>query len=441
MYRYSAVSTLHGLIALLVGLYWAALSGRKPIRVAYVGAYITGAEVLWRMTEARLFWEFGKYAVIAIFIVAILRSGRLRGPALIFLYFALLIPSSALIVSKVGPSDARGYISFNMSGPLALMVSTWFFSRLKVSEGEVQKLFMILAGPIVGIAAITFFAISTSTNISFTDESNYVSSGGFGPNQVSAALGLGALVAFLSISFWKMNWKLKIPVFGVVIFLAVQSALTFSRGGLYNAAGATILSSFYLIRDPKSRIKFIISIALLFVVATYVLLPRLEAFTGGALSARFQNIDSTNRGEIILEDLRIWTENPILGAGPGGAKFYGGATAHTEFARLVAEHGIFGAIALLLLLISGIKNIKRRSAIKNKAIAVSAIGWSFLFMLNAAMRLVAPAFMFGLAFATLLTEEKTDPKSVHRHYKSLAYAGLQPSVPLNLRTKSRSGII
>jgi len=151
---------------------------------------------------------------------------------------------------------------------------------------------------------------------------------------------------------------------------------------------------------------------MIFVMGSFVILPRLENVTGGALESRFTNTDPTNRVEIIKDELRVWRRYPILGVGPGGSKFVGASTAHTEFARLPAEHGILGVVALLLLLIAAAKNIRKANSIEGKAIAVCLIGWSFLFMLNAAMRLAAPAFAFGLAFATVVPETGLNSKSL-----------------------------
>jgi hypothetical protein len=79
---------------------------------------------------------------------------------------------------------------------------------------------------------------------------------------------------------------------------------------------------------------------------------------------------------------------------------------------LFAEHGTFGVAALFLLLLSSVVTIRKTPTVKGKAIAVCMIAWSFLFMLNAAMRLVAPAFVFGLAFATVLPETISSLKAM-----------------------------
>ena len=67
--RQPLVATIHALLSLAVGLAWA-LSGRRVWRVAYAAAYIAGAEVLWRMVGAHIFWEFGKYTVALCCLVA-----------------------------------------------------------------------------------------------------------------------------------------------------------------------------------------------------------------------------------------------------------------------------------------------------------------------------------------------------------------------------------
>nr|HMN63236.1 hypothetical protein [Anaerolinea sp.] len=76
-----ALATLHAWLTFAVGV-WIALTMRDLRKVIPVAAYITGAEVLWRMTDANVFWEFGKYATIAILGLAFLRNWRWKYAAL-----------------------------------------------------------------------------------------------------------------------------------------------------------------------------------------------------------------------------------------------------------------------------------------------------------------------------------------------------------------------
>jgi hypothetical protein len=409
MRKVPGIATTHALLTLSVGLLWA-VSRQRLERVAYWGAYITGAEVLWRMTGAHVSWEFGKYAAAAVCIVAIVRSGFRKGPALPLVYFCLLLPSLGLALLELHPAEARNTISFNLSGPFALMVSAWFFSRVEVSVKQIYTVFLSLIAPVTGIASITLLATVTTATIDFGSESNIVTSGGFGPNQVSSVLGLAALMVFLSSLDNRLNRSLWLLMFGLMNFLAVESAMTFSRGGLYTAAGGALIASGYFLRDTRLRTQVILTLASAFVIMYCVLLLNLDTFTGGRLSQRFKDTHLTGREAEIWSDLTIWLDHPILGVGPGRAArhrtvFLRFTAAHTEPARLLAEHGIFGLAALVSLMIAGVGNLSRARTAGTKALTASILSWAFLYTLINATRLLAPSFLFGLSFATILTGE------------------------------------
>src|SRR4051794_12014778 len=61
------LATVHALAAFTIGLFIAAT--RRPRDVAAVVAYITGSEVLWRLSHAAVFHEAGKYAIVAVLLV------------------------------------------------------------------------------------------------------------------------------------------------------------------------------------------------------------------------------------------------------------------------------------------------------------------------------------------------------------------------------------
>ena len=409
MHQYSGISTLHAGATLAVGLWWAA-TRRELAQVAWVGAYITGSEVLWRMTDAQVFWEYGKYVTAAIFLIALIRLRGLRGPALIFVYFALLIPSAGILLAASNDLESvRQQLSFNLSGPFSLMVCAWFFSGCSLGRQDLLRLFAALIAPLVGIATIALFNTLSVGTISFSNQSNLMTSGGFGPNQVSSVLGLGSMLALVFALDHGASRANRVLMFVLVVVFAAQSALTFSRGGLFLAAGSATAASLYLVRDRRSRVRLIIATGLLFIVANYAVLPGLESMTGGTIVTRFKNTSTTGRDSLVQEDLKIWADNPIFGVGPGQARlhrdvFHRYIAAHTEFSRMVAEHGIFGLAALLLLFIEGGRRLRLARGPTAKAAVAAALIWSLLFMLGEAMRLVAPGFMFGLAFAAISVE-------------------------------------
>src|SRR6185503_7010767 len=113
--------------------------------------------------------------------------------------------------------------------------------------------------------------------------------------------------------------SVRLVLISLLLFFGVQSAMTFSRGGLYGAAGAILLSCLYLFKGGRQRVKPLIALAALALLITFVVLPQLDEFTGGRLSARFRQTRLTHRDAIIEADLRVWAEHPIFGVGPGVA--------------------------------------------------------------------------------------------------------------------------
>lgn len=413
MSQYPVVGLLHALATLAVGLWWTTFRNH-PERVAYVGAYITGAEVLWRMTHVTIFWEFGKYGLAVIFVVSMVARRSLKAPTLPLVYFALLLVSVALTSSSMNFQTARKEISFNLSGPFALMVSAWFFSQLQLSRQQIFRLFWALIGPVVGVASIAIFSTLTATDLSFSTRSNFITSGGFGPNQVSAALGLGALIAYLFIVEKGTSFHLRVLMLGALIIFAAQSVLTFSRSGFYISVGSALAGSLWLTTSNRGRMTVVIVAALLFTIANYVVFPRLESLTLGVVKSRFESTKLTGRDRFAAAELKAWEENPIFGLGPGGAEAHRHrilprsgellVASHTEYTRLLAEHGLLGLDALLLLLVMAIRNFRRASTAESKMLVTSFLVWSLLFMAGSAMRIVAPSFLFGLSFAMFLPE-------------------------------------
>lgn len=418
MHQSPNIGLLHAFIVLVGGLWWITVD-RRLERAAYVCAYIVGAEVLWRMTKTPIFWEFGKYSAIFVLLFALLRHRRLKVPILPIIYFALLLPSLMLTFSSHGFTESRMQASFNLSGPLALMMTALYFSHVRLNQEQLQRILLVMVGPISGVATIALYSTLTKTAIVFTNSSNFETSGGFGPNQVSAILGLGALVAYICLLGRKLTPGLKVLSMGLLFLLATISALTFSRNGVVIAACVAFAVSIFLFRDRRARLKFTILVALIFCGAYYVIFPILNNFTGNAIVKRFEERSTTGRDTMVLADLQVWWDNPVFGVGPGMARPYYNAVpslgyripAHTEFSRMLSEHGMFGLVSLLLLLFMAWNNFRRAGDRQSRSLVIGLLVWSFLYMAANAMRLMAPAFIYGITFARMLSESSFNPHS------------------------------
>ena len=396
------VPRYYALGVLALGVWWATL-GRRPAWAIAAAAYIAGAEILWRMTGTGLFWEFGKYSASLILLLVFLRLPAHRTTYWgALLYLVLLVPSAIITLQELDPTLARDAISFNLSGPFSLALAVLLFSSLQAAAIDLELAVFSLLAPTLGVLAICTSSTLSAGAIRFYAESNYVTSGGFGPNQVSALLGLGALLALLLALQSAQTWR-RAAFMGLTLWFLVQGVLTFSRGGVLNAVICIGFLLIHLMRQPRVRATAFAILVLFTFLGAAVIFPRLNEYTGGALQERYSTTGAGVRGTLVEEELALWRENPVLGVGPGMSKYYRASllgmevASHTEFTRLLSEHGTLGLLALLVLVaIVGIAYLRAPSALE-KAWVSALSGWAFIEMSHSAMRIVALSFLFGLA--------------------------------------------
>ena len=377
MRSFTLVATIHALLVFALGA-WTALREDDLKKLIPYTAYIIGAEVLWRMTRANIFWEFGKYAIVAIFMIALLRHKKIRKAGLPIIFFVVLTPSIILTVNGLGLTErARELISFNLSGLLATSVCLIFFSQIKVSLDDLKNWVWPMVYPILGIFTLAAYSTLTAEAISFGTESVFVTSGGYGPNQVSAVLGLGALMLVMLALSEKQRGRFLAVIFALA--LLTQSFLTFSRGGVYNFAIALGGAILHLLQKPDRFIRGIFVTLVVVTIMGLLILPRLETLTGGMLSQRFTEIDPGPRGSLAEADFRLFQQNPLLGVGPGMAYYrrqgFRPSAAHTEFTRLIGEHGVGGILTLLILAFLLLRSYFRAPDAMSRAWVVALAGW------------------------------------------------------------------
>lgn len=409
--RYPLLGHAYPLAVAAVGGWWLLRSERIE-RMAYFGAYVVGAEVLWRILGVNPFWEYGKYLVIGVFLVAALFRKQRRPSWLALGFFLLLVPSVALTIGhpETSMSEARRMISFNLSGPLALAVCAWFFRDLALTKEHIVKTVAAMIAPVIGVAAMTAMATYGGPAIAFGMQSNFLTSAGFGPNQVSSILSLGALAVF--IVFLVEGFRgigLRLFLFALALVFLVQSAMTFSRGGVYMVLVSVAVSLWFAVRTREARLRVALLLGGIALVMVFAVLPLLESFTQGMLLRRFQDTRLSGRIEILARDIEVWYENLTFGVGPGMASetvSASGMAVHTEYSRILAEHGLFGLVALALLGFLALSNFLRHEQLLARAIVVALLTWSFAFMAINGTRLLAPMFVLALTCAWFLPDRR-----------------------------------
>jgi hypothetical protein len=413
--HWSAVSSLHAWFTLVVTAMWAAFSPKLE-KIIAGAAYVAMCDVLWRGTFARFFYEGAKYAVAGAMVLAVVRFARTSQRSLLpLVYLGLLVPSILLTVAATGIGGARDPLSFNLSGPLTLGACALFFVQIRCSWQELRRLFFVMLGPVTALASAATYVLLTH-NIDFTSETTRLASVGryaksFGANQVSAALGLGTLICLLMLLRERDNLARAVEVV-VGLWCFGMAVLTFSRGGLYalGVAGAVALLLQFGRGGGHAKTFAILGVM---VVAGLVVFSRLDTFTGGALDRRFAETGTTGRAQIAQTDLHIWMDHFVAGVGPGQSpKFRSGelegVAAHTEFTRLLAEHGLLGLLAIACLLALAVRAVLTAPTAWSRTVSIALVLWAVMDMGHNAMRLAAPGFVFGLAMVRITS---TAPES------------------------------
>ncbi len=412
MRQYPILSTAHALLVGVVGV-MVALGGRNSPRAAYVLAYIAGAEVLWRMTEAGVFWEYSKYASAAIAGLAILTRQPMPRPGRALWFFVLLLPSVAITLTSLSLEQTRDEVSFYLSGALALSACAWYFNGLSIDTAQMRRLVIAYIAPAYGIFALALSgALSAPLESFLAGEASVAASGGYGPNQVSATLGLGALLALLYLVVLKAGPTMRLLLFFTLVAFLAQAALTLARGGIYLFGLGALAALFFIFREPRLRFTIVFA-ALMFFFTVYFFAPLLDQFTAGGLSARFSDLSTTGRIELMQEEFQVWLKNPIFGVGPGMASSYrilGGMAiniaSHNEFTRMLAEHGVFGLAAIVLLISMAAHNLRQAASRAQQGLVAAFVVWTFASMAYMALRLAAPALLFGLSGAIVCADLK-----------------------------------
>jgi hypothetical protein len=407
IFRSVPIIAIYSLGVVLLGLHYLARD-EKPTRVVWVMAYIAGAEILWRGADAALVWEYGKYATLFLCVLMILKYRLVRRLSLWpLLFVAMLVPGIF-----IAPGFDREAVSYQLAGPVVLAIVSLVSGTLEFKKIDLQRLFLAIIAPTVAMGFLVLIMLLTQDVIFYRAGENELVTGGIGANQVASALSLGAMAAFFYIFLAGNDRCLRYLMILIALGLLGLSVLTFSRSGLWNTVGAVAVGTFFLVSDRK-RIFNTFAIVLVFGSLVYfVVFPLLNDLTGGSVVVRFSDIDSTGRDVLFQIDYEVFLKNPVWGVGVGQSPFfhvpYFGypKPTHTEYSRLLAEHGSFGVAAMALLAgVTLFRLFSRRPSI-SKGISTGFTTWALLYMAHSATRMVAPSLVFGLAAARFVPEEE-----------------------------------
>lgn len=402
---------------------------RKVPEVLFACAYITGVEVLFRMTKAFIFYETGKYAIIGFTLIGMFFVGFKRSALSYIIYILLLLPAVLVSLNVIAfDANFRNTVLFNLSGPLCLSFAAIFFYGRTISLQTLLKGLDYVVYPLISMVVyITLYTPNVQEIITGT-ASNAALSGGYGPNQVATVLGLGIFILYSRLLIpYKNLWVQGVFMF-FMLAMTYRALLTFSRGGVLVAVIMAAVFTIVLYGSTSIKVKTKITLKLgLVLVAMLLVWSYTLVQTRGLIENRYANEDAlgrekedltTGRVDLLQVEMEAFKQNPIFGIGIGQGKFQFReemgiqSASHNEVTRLLSEHGLFGLLALLLLI--AIPLITKLLGRKNVYFYPFFIFWG-LTIAHSSMRIAAPAFLYALCLLNLNygKERKTKP-AIHR---------------------------
>ena len=376
-----------------------------------VCAYIVGGELLVKMTKGYFFWEYTKYTVMIVLLLGMYFRGISKNAIPYWIFLVLLIPGIVIgIYELAGDPRIRQGIIFNILGPITLVISAIYTFQRKISLSRLLDIMFVLCLPILSSLVYSILYTPDLKEALVHTGSNFATSGGYGPNQVSTFFGLAMFVFFTRLLLASQSTLLVLVNLLLTFLFAYRALITFSRGGILTGLIIILFFLFSTYIKSNSKIRFKLSAVLiamaggLFLIWIYSTL-----ITGGLIEKRYKNQDAlgrekesfmSGREKILSEELNLFLEKPIFGAGVGVATKHreeihdSRVATHNEITRMLAEHGLFGIIGLMIL---GVTPLIMYLDNRHHFFLFSFMLFWFLTLNHAAMRVAMPAFVYSLA--------------------------------------------
>ena len=416
------ISKVYAITIILVGFRYVILRKNANNEALYVAAYIVGAEVFLRMTQGNIFEQYAKYGVMGVLIIGMLFRGFSKNAIMYWIFGLLLLPGIIYGFFTLNfETDIRKAITFNIIGPITLTVSAIYCYQRIVTFQQIKNIIDMLAYPLMATLVYMYLYTPDIKAVVTNTQSNFETSGGFGPNQVSTILGLGIFLFFIKVILNSKTIGIRNINIFFFLFITFRGIVTFSRGGVITGFVMIIIVVILLLVFTSSQGKSkVVSLVVFGLIALSGVWAYSSIQTSGLIDKRYANQDArgreklsklTGRERLIESEFKMFLDNPIFGIGVGKNKEYRlettgiDAASHNEITRMLAEHGMFGLFGLIILLITPMVLYLNNQ--QNIFVFSFVVFW-ILTINHAAMRLAAPAFVYALS---LLKVSFVDEKS------------------------------
>lgn len=402
---------IYGYSIFIFGVIYIIKNQNRNNEVLIAAAYVVGSEVFLRMTGGNPLYEISKYGVMSFILMGMYYSGFSKGAVPYWIFLLLLVPGivmSAFVLNF--DTNIRNAIAFNISGPVCLGLASLYTFKRKIALEEINTILLSMGLPIVTCMVYLSLYTPNVQEVITGTESNFQTSGGYGPNQVATVLGLGMFI-FFSRLILDSKTKFQI-IINLIIALNItyRGMVTFSRGGMITGFLMIVLLVVFLYFKSnytgKVKLNYIIMLLVFAMLGTWAY----TSFqTGGLIDKRYANQDAagrvkasqfTGREDVAQNEINTFLKNPVFGVGVGkGAEVREDETgmqvlSHDEITRMLAEHGALGIVGLLILFFTPLVLYLEN---KFNMFLLCFVAFWFLTINHAAMRTAAPAFVYSLS--------------------------------------------
>jgi hypothetical protein len=390
--------------------------------------YFSGFELISRILKVSpvIPYELGKYVTFLIILIGLSVKKGFNTNGIILIL--LMLPG---IFIAIPVTENHKIIIFNVLGMINLGLGISFFSSTRLNFNQLKISLRLLILPLLSTLVYTIMVTPSFDKLEFNLSSTTDTTGGFGANQVSTAFGLGMILVFI---FW-YRWEgftgfpkwVDLIMAGVFLF---QGLLTFSRGGIIGGI-ITILVLIFLsifiknrnVKSTQKSSKFLyLLLAIPFIALTAIwvnditggmLLQRYQGETFGTLKGTKENSlenITTGRSAIFIEDIELFKQYPFFGVGVGQSQYYRkgteGVVAHVEFSRLLSEHGLFGLLISVFMIIELFRKLLNIKGNESRMILFLMYLIGFYTTFHAATRTFLSPLMMSLSYITIWTKRK-----------------------------------
>lgn len=420
IYTVPFLAKVYGYGILIGGLYYVISSQNRNNEVLYTAAYVVGSEVILRMTDGNLVYEFSKYGVMIFIAIGIYFSGFSKNAIPYWLFMLFLIPGVVMATYEMDPgANLRKHISFNISGPACLALCSLYTYQRRITFEAMNKILLYIGLPIISTTVYLILYTPSVRDVVSGTSSNMETSGGFGPNQVATILGMGIFVFVSRIIYNSPSRILFIVNLIIALNIGFRGLVTFSRGGIITAVimiiVLVIVTYFKINSQARLKMNYLIIAIFIGIVVTW----SYSSFqTGGLIEKRYANEDAsgrakesrfTGREELAKDEIDTFLENPIFGVGVGmnsiirQKRIGESIVSHNELTRMIAEHGALGIMSLIILFVTPLVLYLNNKY--NIYLFCFILFW-LLTINHAAMRLAVPAFVYCLSLLKVVVNEE-----------------------------------